>query len=164
MLAQRARTGRTGANGVDAAREAFRIANAARGGTVKRALGYSAARAAAKDSDLADLARREQDALQRIGALNGLLSRAGKARQRLLDRIALLKASRQAIKTEISARFPGYSRLIDPKPATVEQARLSLEPGEALIATMSAKTAPTSGPYPKTGQVAFNAVDLGARI
>jgi CHAT domain-containing protein len=160
VLAQRARTG-AGTTRVTAAREAFRIANAARGGTVKRALGYSAARAAAKDPDLADLARREQDALQRIGALNGLLVRAGAERQGLLDRIALLKASRKAIKSEISARFPAYARLIDPKPATVDQARASLAPGEALIATYVSEDHTYVWAVPETGEVVFNVVALG---
>ena len=88
---------------------------------MKWALATSSARAAAKDPALADLARREQDALAQIGALNGLLSNAlslpageqnPAAVQDLRSRIESLRSARDAIMKEIDARGPDYANLV----------------------------------------------------
>ena len=109
---------------------------------VRRAM--NSARAAAKDPALADLARREQDALAQIGALNGLLSNvlsapSGqqnlKAVKDLRLRIDRLRSARAALMKEIEARFPDYANLLDPKPVSIKEAQSNLRPGEALIAT-----------------------------
>lgn len=63
------------AAGVDAAAEAFRVVDAIRGRSVQQALAASGARAATRDPGLTDLARREQDARRRMGALRGLLAK-----------------------------------------------------------------------------------------
>ncbi len=47
-----------------------------RGSTVQSALGASGARAAAVDSDLADLVRSEQDAFKQVNAFQAALSNA----------------------------------------------------------------------------------------
>ncbi|MGQ0675656.1 MAG: tetratricopeptide repeat protein, partial [Rhodospirillales bacterium] len=56
--------------------EAFRLAEAARGRTVERALAASAARMAASNPQLAELARKEQDLQQQVSGLNSLLANA----------------------------------------------------------------------------------------
>ncbi|MEE8501503.1 MAG: CHAT domain-containing tetratricopeptide repeat protein [Kiloniellales bacterium] len=151
-------------NGKDAVEEAFRIANAARGGTVKEALASSAARAASGDPELADLARREQNTMQKIGALNGVLRNAGggdaKAREALIIRIRTLQAARSALMEEITRRFPNYADLIDPKPATIAEVRKTLRSGEALLSTYSTAERTYVWAVPKTGAVAFAAVDM----
>ena len=153
---------RAGRAGGDAAvAEAFRIANFIRAGTVGRALGASAARTAAKDPELAELARREQDAQHRIAALNGRLADAAGDTGALLERIRLLKASRKVIMAEITERFPDYAQLIDPKPATVDDARATLRSGEALIATYVAGARTYVWAVPKEGAVAFAAANIG---
>ncbi len=53
-------------SGVDPVAESFRLADAARGSGVQRALTASAARAEIRDPELAKLARKEQDGEQRI--------------------------------------------------------------------------------------------------
>ena len=141
--------------------EAFRIANFIRTGSVERALGASAARTATKNPELADLARREQDALYRIAALNGRLADAAGGTKALLKRIGLLKSSRRVIMAEITTRFPDYAQLIDPKPATVDDARAALRSGEALIATYVGEGRTYVWAVPKVGPVAFSAADIG---
>jgi CHAT domain-containing protein len=121
--------------GIDAAAEAFRLADVARGRTVKQALAASSARAAAIDPDLADLARREQDALS--------------------ARAALIK--------EIEARFPNYANLIDPKPSSIEEAQSNLMPGEALVATYVGESGSYVWAIPHQGPAAFASSGLDAK-
>ncbi|MBM3539246.1 MAG: CHAT domain-containing protein, partial [Alphaproteobacteria bacterium] len=130
--------------GSAAAAETFRLADAIRGKSVQRALAASAARSSATDPALANLVRYEQDAQKQAAALQGLLTNiltrptseqdAG-AVQKLRRDIDSLRTSRARLREEIERRFPDYVNLIDPKPASVEQAQKSLKPGEALIAT-----------------------------
>ena len=156
--------------GIDAAAEAFRIAEVARSRSVQRALAASAARAAARDPDLADLVRKEQDASKQAAALYGLLGNArsiptdkqnAAAIKLLQTRIDQLRSARAALAEEIEARFPEYAELINPKPATVEDARSILRPGEALIATYVSRERTFIWAVPQSGPVAFAAADLG---
>jgi len=158
-------------SGVDAAAEAFRLADVVRGRTVKRALAASSARAAAKDTGLADLARREQDALAQIGALNGLLSNVlsapsdqqnPRAIENLRSRIDRLRSARAALMKEIDARFPDYANLVDPKPMSIEEARSNLRPGEALVATYVGDGRTYVWAIPHSGSPAFSSADLDA--
>ena len=156
--------------GIDAAHEAFRMAEVIRGQTVQRALAASAARAAAKNGDLADMVRREQDALKRIGALNNVYANAvsiptdqqdANAIQTLRVRINSLRAARAALAGEIEKRFPDYAALINPKPATVADLRSALGPGEAVIATYVGAEKTSVWAVPKTGKIAFAAAPMG---
>ena len=158
--------------GIDAAAEAFRIADAARLQSVQTAISASGARAAARDPDLADLTRREQDAQHQIGArfalLADMLSRptseqSPDAVESLRTEIGQLSGARAALLKEIGARFPEYAELIQPKPATVEQARAVLLPGEALIATYVGPKRTYVWAVPRQGEVAFAAAQLGAK-
>ena len=116
--------------GPDAVAEAFRVADAARGRSVQRALAASAARAAVGDPQLADLVRREQDALRQIAGLNSLISNIllmasdqqdAATVQTLRTQIDQLRGARATIRAEIEKRFPDYVNLIDPRPATVAE-------------------------------------------
>ena len=131
-------------SGIDAAAEAFRLADVARGRSVQRALAATAARAAAGDPALAGLARREQDAQKQISALFGLLANISsrptteqdpKVLQSLRAKIDQLRSERATLAERIEKEFPDYWNLINPQPVTVEQTRKSLRPGESLIAT-----------------------------
>jgi CHAT domain-containing protein len=154
----------------EAATESFRLADAARGQTVQRALAAASARTTLTDPALADLARREQDAQKQISALEGLLSNvlgsppdqqdAG-AVQSLRARIDQLRTARAAVREEIEKRFPDYANLIDPRPASVEQARAALRPGEALLTTYVGADRTFVWALAKTGPVAFTAAPLG---
>src|SRR5205823_5500521 len=124
--------------GIDAAAEAFRLADVARGTAVQRSLDAAAARAAAKTPALADLVRREQDARKQISALYGLVGNATTDGQsaRIVDdlraQIEPLRRARHAIRQQIERDFPAYTQLINPPPMTLEQARRRLRAGEAL--------------------------------
>jgi CHAT domain-containing protein len=159
-----------GEAGEEAKAEAFRIADIARARSVQDALAASGARAAAREPELADLARREQDARARIGALFGGLTNqlAAPSDQRnpaviaqLRKQIDDLRAARAALAQEIERRFPAYADLVNPKPATIEQTRAALHPGEALVATYVSAEKTFVWAVPKSGPVAFAAVPLG---
>ncbi|MBI1777750.1 MAG: CHAT domain-containing protein [Proteobacteria bacterium] len=142
LLADLAASGKSLPN-LDPAAEAFRLAEAARGQSVVRALAASSARAAAATPELAEIARREQDAQLQLSALNGLLANAISARAEDQDENAIktlrveidqLRDERAKIAGEIERRFPDYANLINPKPASLADARSKLQPGEALLA------------------------------
>ena len=158
--------------GLNAAEEAFRIADVVRGQSVQKAIVASSARAAAHDRALAELARREQDALTRIGALNGLLSNLAAApkdkvrpdlMKTLRERINQLREERAQLMADIEARFPDYSALVNPKPATVAEVREIMHEGEALIATYSGEKQTHVWAVPKSGPVAYATATLGSR-
>lgn len=158
-----ARSGRAGS-----AEESFRLADAVRGAGVQRALAQSSARAAAADPALADLVRREQDTQKQVGALQGLLTNVLAAAERddnavraLRTQIDTLRAARAALRQEIERRFPSYAQLIDPRPATIEETRKSLRPGEALIATYVGRQQSFVWAVPASGAPAFAAVPKG---
>jgi CHAT domain-containing protein len=159
-LLSRARGG--GARSSESIAEAFRIAEAARGGVVERALGAAIARSAATAPALADLARREQDAAKQIAALQGLLATTGtEAEADLRRRIEALQGARQTLVQDLTQKFPAYSELINPRPATIDRAQAALRSGEALLATYVGEEQTYVWAVPKTGPVAFSVVPLG---
>src|SRR5439155_24816392 len=152
--------------GDSAVAEAFGIADGARGRIVQRALGAAIARSAAATPALGDLARREQDAAKQIAAFQGLLATplgngANDAEADLRKRIEGLQRARQALVQELAQKFPAYTELINPRPATIERARSALRPGEALLATYVGEERTYVWAVPKTGPVAFAVVPLG---
>ena len=158
------------AAGIDAAAEAFRIADTARSRIVQGALAASGARAAAGNAELAELIRREQDERKQISALFGLLAnvRSLPANEQnpaavleLRTEIDRLRDSRAALAQEIEEKFPDYASLANLKPATIESARAALRDGEALIATFVTGDRTFVWAVPKTGAVAFAAVPQG---
>lgn len=173
VLVQIRGTGQEAEAKIDAAGEAFRIANVARSRSVQRALTASSARAAANNAELADLARREQDASKQIKALYGLLANAmsippkqkiyAQISTDLRTRIKTLHGARATLTTEIRRRFPTYDALMNPKPATVAVAQQALWSGEALITTYVGETSSYVWAVPKTGKVVFTAVPLGKK-
>jgi CHAT domain-containing protein len=155
--------------GMDAAAEAFRLADVVRGRSVQSALNASAVRAAATSPALAELIRQGQDARGRLDGLNLALANAlsqpgdspnATAVMELRDRIATLQGAIQALDTQIAKEFPAYADLIDPKPVTLEQARAMLRPGEALIAMLSTSERTFVWAIPRNGRVAFAAAPV----
>ena len=156
--------------GLDAAAEAFRVADVARGRSVQRALDASSARAAAQTPALADLIRHEQDVRKQVGALQGALvnllslpsdEQDPKGIKDLQRQIALLGQARQRVTEQIERDFPAYAQLLSPPPVTVARARAALRPGEALIATYVVKDRTFVWAMPSSGSVAFAGVPLG---
>ena len=133
----------TAPGNLDVADEAFKMADRARGSGVQEAISASAARAQLPDGNLADLARKDQDALNRIVALNQVLGKLAAApeAERLNKVIADMRADIErlrkehaSLRREISRRFPEYAELIDPRPPGIAAVRKALAPGEALVA------------------------------
>jgi CHAT domain-containing protein len=155
---------------IDAAAEAFRIADVARSRSVQGALAASGARAAAKNADLADLVRREQDAQKQISALFALLADALSAPTDQQDKGALttlrtnidgLRSARAALAEEIEKRFPDYADLINPQPSTIALAQKALRSGEALVSTYVSHDKTFIWAVPKNGKTAFASAPLG---
>ena len=156
--------------GFDPAAEAFRMADALRGQGAQRALAASAARAAANDPALAELVRREQDTKQHISVLYSTLLRLlnAPADQQLprvvaqmRTRIPELEKERRALFADLEKRFPAYVNLINPKPATVEEARTALREGEALVSVFATEERTYVWVVPRQGAVGFHASKMG---
>ena len=150
---------------------AFELADQARGRAVQGALDKSSARAAAKDPALAQLMRREQDALQQISAMRGLLSdhlaqsnddQDQQVVENLKTTISQLSKARSALMEEIEANFPDYAELINPKAPSLAQAQSVLLPDEALLGFFVGEERSFVWAVSKTGAPAFAAVELGA--
>ena len=160
--------------GIDAVAEAFRLADAARGSGVQRALAESAARVTPGDPVLADLARREQDAEQRFVTLSDLLNRLlslppeqqlPKIIGELKRDIETLRISRDKLKQDLSQQFPDYTNLIDPKPPTLAEVQQALGNDEALISIYVGSDRTYVWAVPRSGKTAFASVDMtDARI
>jgi len=127
---------------LDLVDESFRIADVARGSSVQEAITATAARAELPDRNLVELARKEQDTLNRVVALNQLLARLAAAPQheRLNKVIADMRAEIERLRHEhavlradIRRRYPEYAELIDPRPAGIGDVRKALVLGEALV-------------------------------
>jgi CHAT domain-containing protein len=155
--------------GIDVADEAFRIADLARGSSVQEAISASAARAQLPDGELAALARKDQDALNRIVALNQVLGRLAEApeAERLAKVIADMRAEIERLRkdhaaftTEIRTRFPDYAELIDPKPAGLADIRRALAPGEALVSIYVSDTQAFVWTIGVEGKAAFHLVPV----
>ena len=157
-------------NRMDAIAESFRVADAARASSVQRALSESAARTFVTDPALAGLVRDEQDARVRLRTLTNLLGRllGAPAEEQLPKVIAGIRAEIQSLRTQlgklradIEKRFPDYANLVDPKPVTMQQARVALKPGEALISVYVGQNKTYVWAVPREGTPAFAAVALG---
>jgi CHAT domain-containing protein len=130
--------------GIDAADEAFRMADVAHAKSVQSAIAASSARSASSDDALGKLIRETQDTDQRIAALSDLLratleAPADQQDPRALDSmqkdVAQLKQARKTLRQEIEKQFPQYADLINPKPVGIAEAREKLAKDEALIVT-----------------------------
>jgi len=158
-------------SGLDAGQESFRLADAARGRSVQRALSASAARASVRDPALAALIRQEQDEQKQIGAQFGLLSgllalppeqRDDKAIAALRVQVDKLRDARAKTRQDIERRFPDYASLIDPRPPGVDEVRASLRAGEALISFYLAPENMFVWVVPKDGAIHFATRPVGA--
>ena len=155
---------------INAASEAFVLAEVARSRSVQRALVASGVRAAAGNPELAALVRREQDTRKRIAALYSVLSdvlsrssdqQDAKALTSLKTAIANLEDTFSELRREIEDGFPAYTDLINPKPVTIDGARGALRAGESLISIYVGDKRAFVWAVPKRGAVMFAPVELG---
>ncbi|MBT3361114.1 MAG: CHAT domain-containing protein [Rhodospirillales bacterium] len=154
---------------LDAAAEAFRMADAARNRSIQRAVAASGARSLAGTPELADLVRREQDAQKQISAQYAVLADVLGAPTDQQDadvvhalrvQIDALRGARASMMNEIETKFPEYASMLNPKPDTIEEARAVLRPGEALISTYVGRERTFVWSIPAEGAYAFAAAEL----
>ena len=150
--------------GLDAAKEGFPIAEAARQGSVQKAVAASSARMVVRDPNLAVAARSEQDLQQqvnsRMGLLNHMLSlppeeRSDKSARELATQIDKLRADRAKIRKDLERKFPRYAELTDPKPPQLEEIRALLKPHEAYISFYFGRYDSYAWAFGKEGNVLF---------
>ena len=147
--------------------EALRIADAARWSSVQSSMSANRARAARQDPELTELIRVEQDLALRHGAilqriLINRLSASSQERIRgIQDEVGKLAAARNRILGEIETRFPNYSNLMSPEPASVQEIKALLRRDEALISTYVAEDRTYVWAIPREGRVAFAIVPRG---
>jgi CHAT domain-containing protein/tetratricopeptide (TPR) repeat protein len=150
--------------------EGFRIAGQARLGSVARALAASSARAAASDPELAELARAEQDTIRQIRALYEKVAELTSAPEDQVDkavitavrsRIDELRNARSTLIEAIERGYPDYANLINPKPATIEQAQASLNSEESLISIYVGRVKTYLWAVNAEGNIRFSATAMG---
>jgi CHAT domain-containing protein len=157
--------------GIDPAAETFELAEAIRGRAVQEALTASGARLSARDPEVADLVRQEQDLQRQIGAqlsvLDNLLAlppdqRGDKSVGNLQKEIDSLRAANARAMNEIRRRFPKYAELIGPKPPTLEEIKSVLKPDEALLSFYFAAPSSFVWGITKDGPIAFASIPASA--
>ncbi|MEC9367489.1 MAG: CHAT domain-containing tetratricopeptide repeat protein [Pseudomonadota bacterium] len=155
--------------GVDAAEEGFKVADAARGQLVQRAVAAASARSAAKDEKLAELVRTEQDTRKRLTAQSGLLAsilaspreqQDPAAVKELQDTVAKLRKGLDSLEREITKKFPDYARLLTPETPGTKQIQAALRDHEAYISIFVGKDRTYVWAVPKSGAVQFQTTDL----
>ncbi len=145
--------------------EAFLVAAEARAHRVSAAVSASVSRSRIADPELAELARREQDAQRQVRALRGLLANAtlrggsDATREQLSTRVNGLRAARAAIVKELEQRFPAYAEIINPKPPSRSSIQHALRGGEALVSFYFTEKRGFTFVVPKSGPITL--VDSG---
>ena len=157
---------------INASEESFWLAETLHGHSVQSAVAASSARAAVVDRDLADLVRKEQDALKQINVLQTTLTdslaapesqQLSAVAEKLRSEIDALTNARMALLDEIERRFPKYSEFTNPKPVTFSQVQNHLRPGEALISIYPAESYTYVWAIPHSGKMEFSSVPYGER-
>ena len=147
----------------------FHMTDVVRAQRVQRALAASSARAATKEPELGELARREQDTQRRITALYRLLAEnagsiADQKDQRVIaeleNRIAALERARGVLLEEIESRYPDYAGLVNPKPVTLADVRDALAADEVLLTTYTTESRTYVWAIGRTSNLAFAMADL----
>jgi CHAT domain-containing protein len=151
------------------AASAFRVGDALRSGATDRALIASAARAQLPNGELNDLSKREQDLRQQLSSYLAILAGAlsqpveqqnAAALASLRNNIEQLKQAQATLARELDRRYPEYARLINPAPATVEQARAAVGADEALVALYAGEHETYVWALRKEGPLEFVVVPL----
>jgi len=160
------------AGGPNAAAESLQLAEAGRGRVVQQALVAATTRAAARDTRLADLVRREQDARAQLAVLHARLAEFASAREveqpaelvrAVRTRLAELVAAQEALEHEIVRGFPDYAALMNPQPPTPEEIQRHLRSDEALVVLRAGAERTLVWAVPARGRLAFAAVEVPAR-
>jgi CHAT domain-containing protein len=157
---------------IQAADEAFKLADAIRGQVVQSAVGASGARVAVENPVLADLVRREQDSYHQINALQSILTdnlaapedqRDPAAIESLSTNLDTLRKARQTLLEEIKKQFPLYSDFTNPQPTTISAVKQYLKPNETLILIHTSENHSYVWAVPYNGKMKFYKSMLGKK-
>lgn len=155
----------------DAAGESLRVAEFVRAQSVGTALAQASARMAIHASDLAELARNEQDLAKQVSALAGVLTnvlalppgeRAGKTVSALQRKLDDVRNRHNAAKREIKLRFPAYANLVEPQPPSIREIQDALAPSEAFLSFYFGREQSFAWAVSKSGPVAFVPISITA--
>jgi CHAT domain-containing protein len=147
----------------------FNIASANANRSVQNALAASGARAALRDPELSQIARREQDAQKQLSGMTASLAveisrhlrdQDDELIKKLRAGIQQLRLARKSLRNEIATNFPKYEELRNPKPVSLEAARADLHGDEAMIVTYVSNTRTFVWAFGKSGPVTFNVSEL----
>jgi CHAT domain-containing protein len=154
---------------VDVPAESFKLAQMLIDSTVQQSLGATSAQKAITNPDLANLVRKEQDALRQIQAIQGAFLNAmavPPAQQNqeivstLKERAAKLRQARSALLDEIQNRFPKYTEFITPQPITLGAVQKYLRSHESILLIIPTDENTFIWTIPSKGPVAFAISDL----
>ena len=155
----------------DAVDVAFTVSDFAQSRSVQRAITASSSRATIDNPELADLARRAQDAQNQIDAHLEVLAKIGELPaqeqdkatiERLTARLQNLDSAREALSLAIKKRFPRYADLIGPQPLSLAETQALVRPDEALISVYVSDRATYVWVIPHAGEIAFYVVPLNS--
>ena len=130
---------------LQAADQAFKVAEYSRGSSVQQSISEAAARSASTVPGLGELVRQEQDGKKQIAALYDLLSRnlnEGNARikpeiiQESKQRISALEVNLKKLDVRIAKEFPDYANLVNPRPPSLKNVADQLQGNEAFISIL----------------------------
>ena len=155
--------------GIDAAVEAFQIADVLTDQLVQGSILASTARMTIEDKDLAELVRSEQDVKQQINAYQNLMqdmfSRPSSDHyQQNIDKvkpvIERLSTARNVILDEIGKRFPDYANMIRPRKHSIGEIQKQLRAEEVLISIYSTGTSTFVWAVPNKGKPVMTVANL----
>lgn len=164
LLADIRGTALEASTGIDAAAEAFRLADVSRSQEVQRAVAAAAARNAADNPELAAIVRKTQDLRQEADSLHKILVNLMSAPpdkqlpgviSDMKKRLGDINREQNELNARIEKGFPAYAELVSPRPAGLDQARAALRPGEALLNIVSTEDHTYLWAVSKNGPVAF---------
>jgi CHAT domain-containing protein len=155
--------------GIDPAAEAFRMADAARGSKVQKALSAAIIRANSSDPESAAAMRRAQDlehavkvASESLTILQGTENSPEKAQSlaKAQAELVRLRQGNEQAQADLRLKMPNYTELMEPKALTITDAQKLLRSDEALISVYTTQDKTLVWAMKAKGQPSFSVVDL----
>ncbi len=155
--------------GIEPAAEAFRIADAARGSKVQKALSAAIIRANSIDPQSAAVLRRAQDlehavrtASESVAIIQGMDNSPEKAPSlaKAQAELVRLRQENEKAQAELRLKMPNYSELMETKALPIADAQKLLRSDEALISFYTTQDKTLVWAMTAKGQPTFNVVEL----
>jgi CHAT domain-containing protein len=156
-------------SGTEAASETFPMIDGVRSRSVQLAVTAAAARMTVPDKGLRQLVWRQQDikrqVLAKLSLLNKALAQPSPERDGALIRtlhaeVSKLRNMHEVALGELERLFPTYAELIEPQPASVQDARAVLDAEEALVTFYFGREKSFVWALTKNGPLAFAEIPL----